>query len=155
MIIIAVSELIVSFTPKSSLIPIKGTVRYTDIYNTTARTSRTGKTQYISNLVFYINQSRKEFKLVDHEKYSEKHREIARGLNQADSVTIWIKKSEVKNYNPEVFGIDTDRKTLLSFEEVKTENGYLFIFTSLLGMISILYFFYLRYPEKFKKLFYD
>ncbi|GGB65293.1 hypothetical protein GCM10007424_01510 [Flavobacterium suaedae] len=152
---VAVKDLSSSFTSKSELIAIKGTVGYVNMNYKTVKNSRTRQPNYITHLTFYLNQIKKEFKLVEHEKYSEKHIKIAKGLKQADSITVWIKKNEIENYSPKIFGIDTDRKTLLSFEDVRTENGYFPVIFLSMGLLCILYFFYLRYPEKMKELFYD
>lgn len=152
---VAVKDLGSSFISKSDLMAIKGTVRYVNMNYKIVTNSRTRQPNYMAHLTFYLNHAKKEFKLTECGKYSEKHIKIAKGLKQADSVAIWVRKSDIESYSPKVFGIDTDRKTLLSFKDVRTENGYFPVILLSIGLLCILYFFYLRYPEKMKELFYD
>lgn len=152
----AIYQLPTIWTFKSSLFPLHGTVKYADTYVTTVNDGRGHKSQK-SELVFYLNEYNKKFCLVENIGNSftnEEYQSILKGLRKADSVTVWVKKSDHQEFQPKVFQIDRDGKlTLLEFERVRTADSPLTAFMLVLGLGSIGFYFWTKYPEKFKKLF--
>lgn len=143
------------WTFKSSLTQIKGTLRNANTYVTNV-TERQGHESRKSELIFYINGHQQKFYLAENigdEWRDEKYEKILQGLKRADSVTVWVRKSEVNEYEPEVFQIDNERTTLLDFETVRTDESPITAFMLLLGLGSITAFLWFRFPDKFNKIF--
>lgn len=150
-----INELPTIFTSKSSLTQIKGTLQAADTYVTTV-TDRHGHSSQKSELIFYFNERKQKYYFVENigDKYDDdKYETILSGLKRADTVSVWVKKSEVDEYEPNVFQIDSDKMTLLEFESVQTENSTLAAFMLVLGLGSIAGYFWSRYPDKFNKFF--
>jgi len=142
------------WTFKSNLTQIKGTLRDADTYVTNV-TDRRGHESRKSELIFYINGQQQKFHFVENigdEWHNDKYEKILQGLKRADTITVWVKKSEVAEYEPEVFQIDNDRTTLLDFETVRTDKSPLTAFMLLLGLGSITAFLWFRFPDKFNKI---
>lgn len=141
-------------TFKSSLTQIKGTLRSADTYVTSV-TDRQGHDSRKSELVFYINGRQQKFYFAENigdEWRDKKYEKILQGLKRADTVTVWVRKSEVDDYQPEVFQIDNEQTTLLDFETVRTDKSPLTAFMLLLGFGSITAFIWFRFPDKFNKI---
>lgn len=148
-------ELPTIWTFKSNLTQIKGTLRAADTYVTNV-TDRRGHDSRKSELIFYINGRQQKFYFVENigdEWRDEKYEKILQGLKRADTVTVWVRKSEVDDYEPEVFQIDNERTTLLDFETVRTDKSPMTAFMLLLGLGSITAFLWFRFPDKFNKIF--
>ncbi|MBL0236660.1 MAG: hypothetical protein IPQ02_08645 [Saprospiraceae bacterium] len=142
------------WTFKSSLTQIKGTLRIADTYVTNV-TERQGHESRKSELIFYINGRQQKFYLAENigdEWRDEKYEKILQGLKRADTVTVWVRKNEVNEYEPEVFQIDNERTTLLDFETVRTDESPITAFMLLLGLASITAFLWFRFPDKFNKI---
>lgn len=142
------------WTFKSNLTQIKGTLRDADTYVTNV-TDGQGRESRKSELIFYINGRQQKFYFAENigdEWRDEKYEKILQGLKRADTVTVWIRKSEVDDYQPEVFQIDNERTTLLDYETVRTGKSPITAFMLLLGLGSILAFLWFRFPEKFNKI---
>ncbi|RZJ47793.1 MAG: hypothetical protein EOO44_21960 [Flavobacterium sp.] len=142
------------WTFKSNLTQIKGTLRAADTYVTSV-TDRRGHESRKSELIFYINGRQQKFYFAENigdEWRDEKYEKILQGLQRADTVTVWVRKSEVNEYEPEVFQIDNERTTLLDFETVRTDKSPLTAFMLLLGLGSITAFLWFRFPDKFNKI---
>ncbi|OAQ43497.1 hypothetical protein A5893_17200 [Pedobacter psychrophilus] len=142
------------WTFKSNLTQIKGTLRAADTYVTNV-TDQSGHNSRKSELIIYINGRQQKFYLAENignEWRFDKYEKISQGLKQADSVTVWVKKSEVDEYEPEVFQIDNDKTTLLDFEKVRTDKSPLTAFMLLLGLGSIALFLWLRFPNNFNRI---
>ncbi|MFB5647517.1 MAG: hypothetical protein ACE5RO_05195 [Candidatus Nitrosomaritimum yanchengensis] len=111
-----------------------------------------------SELIFYISGRQQKFRLVENigNKYrNEEFEKIKKDLKRADSITVWVKQTELETYEPKIFQIDTERKTILEFERVRTKDSGLTLFLLFLGLGSLTFYFWTLYPEKFKKLFSD
>jgi hypothetical protein len=142
------------FTFKSNLIQIKGTLRSADTYVKTV-TDRLGHNSQKSELIFYINGRHQKYYFVENigNEYSDdKYENILKGLKRADSVSVWVRKSEMNEYIPKVFQIDADQATLLDFETVRTDGSFVTLFMLILGLGAITVFFALRFPNKLRKL---
>jgi hypothetical protein len=141
------------WTTKSNLTQIRGTIRAADSYVKTV-TDRRGHNSQKSELIFYLNRRKQKFYLAENigDKFcNENFETILQGLKRADTVIVWVRKSEVDEYEPEVFQIDNERETLLDFETVRTNTSPLTAFMLLLGLGSIIAFLWLRFPDKFNK----
>ena len=141
-------------TFKSNLTKIKGTLRVADT-DVTNVTDRRGRESRKSELIFYINGRQQKFYIaenIEDEWRNEKYEKILQGLKRADTVTVWVRKSEVGEYEPEVFQIDSERTTLLDFETVRTAKSPITAYMLLLGLGSITAFLWLRFPEKLNKI---
>lgn len=142
------------WTFKSNLTQIKGTLRAADTYVTNV-TDRRGHESRKSELIFYINGRQQKFYFAENigdEWRDEKYEKILQGLKRADTVTVWVRKSEVDEYEPEVFQIDNEQTTLLDFEAVRTDKSPMTAFMLLLGLGSIIAFLWFRFPDKFNKI---
>jgi len=147
-------ELPTIWTSKSNMTQIKGTLRAADTYVTTV-TDRHGHSSQRSELIFYFIERKQKYYFMENigNKYdNDKYETILSGLKSADTVSVWVKKSEVDEYEPKVFQIDSDKKTLLDFKSVQMENNTLAAFMLVLGFGSIAGYFWSRYPDKFKKI---
>ncbi len=156
-IIFAIQRLIVMWTPQSSLTALKGTLRSCDTYVTTVTsTSCFGYTHdsQKAELLFYLNEFPKKFSLVENigdDFNSSAYENIKAGLRHADSVTVWVQKSELEGLEPKVFQIDTDKITLLDFDTVRFKDRSLTAYLLLLGLGCIflpVYLFIISPAEK-------
>jgi len=142
------------WTFKSELTKIRGTLRAADA-NVTNVTDRRGHDSRKSELIFYLNRRKQKFYLAENigdEWYNNKYENLLKGLKHADTITVWVKKSEVDEYKPEIFQIDTDRITLLEFETVRTAKSPFTALILLVGLGSITAFLWFRFPDKFNKI---
>lgn len=139
------------WTFKSNLTQIKGTLRSADTYVTDGQ----GHDSRKSELIFYLNGRQQKFYISEYigdEWLDEKYEKILEGLKRADTVKVWVRKSEVNEYEPEVFQIDNERTTLLDFETVRTDKSPMTAFMLFFGLGSIIAFLWFRFPDKFNKL---
>jgi hypothetical protein len=143
-LVLAVKQLITSWTPKSSLVPLKGTLQSCNSYvipvNSTSRYGYETKSQK-AELVFYLNEHKKKFAMMENIGSNFTHKqfdEIDSYLRQGDVVTVWVKKRELDYWAPQVFQIETDRGTVLEFETVRFKNRPLTVFFLLFGIGCIL-----------------
>ena len=157
LLVFAVQQLVTIWTPKSSLIPLKGILQSCDTYVTpVSSTSRYGyeaKSQK-AELIFYLNEHRKKFALMKNigsDYRNEEYEDIKSKLTRADSVTVWVKKSEVSYWEPQVFQIETDRGTVLDFQTVRFKERPLTAFLLLMGLGCVIFPIYAFYPGLFSK----
>lgn len=153
---LGISQLPTIWTFKSDLTQLKGTIQAIDTYVTTVTESRRGHKSQKAELIFYLNEYKQKYYLAENigdDYHDDKYQNILQGLKRADSVSVWIKKSELDEFEPQVFQIDNDKRTLLDFEAVRMSESLLTFFLLLLGPITIAFFFYLRYPDRFDKVF--
>lgn len=145
-------------TFRSQLTEIKGLLSSVDTYVTTVtERSRGSKTQK-SELIFYISGRQQKFRLVENignDCRNEEFEKIKKDLKRADSITVWVKKTGLDTYEPKIFQIDTDRKTILEFGKVRTKDFGLTLFFLFLGIGLLTFYFWTIYPEKFQKLLSD
>ena len=143
-------------TGKSSLSTLRGTIRSVDTYVITV-TDRYGHNSQKSELIFYLNEFKQKYYLAENigDSYSnDKYETIRQGLRQADSVTVWVKKNEISLYEPKVFQIESDNRImLLKYESVISGDVPITLFLFFCGLGSIGAFFYLRFPDRVKRIF--
>ena len=142
-------------TFKSQLTSIKGVLSSVDTYVTTVKERTRGADSQKSELIFYISGRQQKFKLIENigNKFrNEDFEKIRKDLKRADSITVWVKKKEREIYEPKIFQIDADQKTILEFEKVITQDNGITFLLLFFGIGSLVFYFWSLYPEKFKKL---
>lgn len=145
-------------TTKSSLTALEGTIKSSKVYveNVSSR-NRYGyeAKSRKANLIFYLNEYQKKFELsenIGQEYRSDEYNRLSKRLQNSNQATIWIKNSESNSWNPKVFQIDIDGETELEFESVRTEHGLIFILLLFLGLGSILFVLWRKFPETINRL---
>ncbi len=131
-----------TWTTKSSLIELKGTLRKSSTYISTVNSPRYGSDHYSqkADLIFRLNEHSKEFVLAENIGSSHIHggqEEINRGLLRADSISVWIRKRELDERRPKVFQIETNLGTLLEFDTVRYEHRSVATFMGIFGVLLI------------------
>ncbi|MCE7056569.1 hypothetical protein LZF95_17935 [Algoriphagus sp. AGSA1] len=135
---------------------VKGVIQNANASIKTVTEKSRGTKSQKSELIFYLFEKDQKFTLVKNignEYKDEEYQRILKDLKKADSVSVWVKKSETNLYQPKIFQIDADNKTTLQFERVRTENGGLFLLLFFMGLSSLILYFSRLYPSEFKKLF--
>lgn len=141
-------------TTKSSLAPLEGTIESAQYYveNVSSRNRIGYETKSKrAKLVFNLIEYQKKFELFENigsENEHKKFRNLSNRLNKSKQATIWIRRSELDKWEPKVFQIDINGRTELEFNEVRTKNGYIFIFLFFMGTGSILLLMWRKYPER-------
>lgn len=143
-----------SFAIKSRLIAIKGTIRSADIYTKT-NTDRKGHSSQKSELIFYLNEHKKQFYIAHNiggEYFDKEYEDILKQIIHADFISVWIRPRDSNDFQPKIFQITSGDNIILDFDDVRTENSAITIFMLFLGLGSISLFLYLRFPEKWRKI---
>ncbi len=152
----AIFQLPTIWTFKSSLTPIRGTIQSAEI-DTKTVTDRKGHESQVSEVVFYLNESKMKFRLSENigaDYTNEEHYKILRGLKKSASVTVWVKEKDLVKTEPEIFEIEKDNGyVLLGLETVKDEKRPFTAFLMFMGLGCIVFFFWIKYPDKFRKAF--
>ncbi len=108
-------------TFESQLTGLKSTLRNSTTYVSTVEAK--GHQSQKSELIFYLNRYENEFALVENigDRFvNERHEKIDDNLKNADYVTVWIKKSQLTDFRPRIYQIDTNIET--NIYNYKTEN---------------------------------
>lgn len=151
-IVYVITQLPHVFVFKSSLTAIHGTFHSGEIYTET-KTDSKGRSHDVHELVFFLNESDKEFRLTSD---MGDHYKILKGLNRSTSLTIWVKTSALGERYPKIYQIDRDDKyTLLALEDVRDNRRPVLGLLFALGLSIILFFVWMKYPEKLKRIFSD
>jgi hypothetical protein len=152
--IFGIYELQDSFAIKSRLKGLKGTIRSADTYTETV-TDRYGHSSQKCELIFYLNGYEKKFYLahnIGDEYYDKEYENILQQINQADSITVWIRLQDIEDFQPKIFQITNGNEIILNFNDVRTEKSPVTLFMLIFGIGSIALFIYFRYPDKWKKI---
>jgi hypothetical protein len=155
-LVFAIERLTIMLTSRATLTPIKGTLENCYIYITTV----SSKTKYNyeaisqkSELIFYLIEFKIKFALVENigsDYRNKEYEDIQSKLKRADSVTVWIKKSELEYWEPKIFQIDADKETVLEFQNVRFKERTIVFFLLLFGIGCIIFPVYAFYPRLFK-----
>ena len=146
------------FTFKTSLTRIDGSLQSADILiEEVSSRNRVGyeAESRRATLYFSLTGINKRFELMENigQDYShERFSSIRKRLRNSKQITVWIKKEEKELSKPKVFQIDVDSKTVLTFNEVKTEHSGIFAFLLILGLGSTGFVMWRRYPDKFESI---
>lgn len=146
-------------TSEKSLIELQGTIRESQVL--VVKVSSRNRYGYTSesrkaSLLFTLNESSKLFKLVENIGQDYSHQEfnlISKSLENSKTISVWINKSQSENIEPKVFQIHADGRTLLDFQKVKNEHNSIFIYTLLIGIITLILALYSKYPVKIRAIF--
>ena len=138
---------------ESSLTKLTGTLQKCDIYieDVTSKSKFNYETiTRKAELIFYLNEYKKKFLLtenIDKDYRSGYFEKIKSELEIADSIKISLRKSELDDWQPTVFQIDTESKTILSLNDVRFKDASVAIFLLLLGLSSGMVAYFLLYPR--------
>jgi predicted CopG family antitoxin len=153
----AIYQLQTIWTSKSSLVSLKGTLKYCDIYiRTVSSRSRYGyeaKSQK-SELILYLNEHRKKFALVENigsDFRNENYEKIKTKLRRAEEVTVWVKAVEINDWEPQIFQIRTNRKEVLDYQTIRFKERPLTAFLMLMGFGCIGFPLYAFCPHWFNR----
>jgi hypothetical protein len=152
--ILGIYELQDSFAIKSRLKGLKGTIRTADTYIET-NTDRYGHSSQKSELIFYLNEYKKEFYMahnIGDDYFDREYENILKQLKRADSIIVWVRPRDIKDYQPKVFQITSGNDVILDFDDLRTEKSPVTIFMLILGLGSIVLFVYIRFPSKWEKI---
>ncbi len=146
------------FTFKDSLIPIESQIRDVDVK--LERVTSRGRYGFESesnkiSLNFWLNGIAKRFVLtknVGQEYRCEEFSQISKKLYNSNKVVVWVKDTDTDNRYPKVLQLDIDGKTVIAFENVKTEYGGAFVFLLILGICSTALVLWRKYPVIFDKI---
>ena len=155
LIIFAIHQLITIWTPISSLVALRGTLQSCNTYVTTISSKGwygyAAKSQK-AELIFYLHEHKKKFVLAENIGSDYIHKEfnqIKDKLDRANSVNVWIKRSELEYWEPQVFQIEADKEKALDFQSVRFKNRPLTAFLLFMGIGCILFPIYAFYPKLF------
>jgi hypothetical protein len=135
-----------SWVWRTDLVPVAGKLFSAEIYITNVESHRGGQSRK-SELIFFLTDKHQKFVLSENigDEYKNPfYLQVQQGLHAARTITVYIKESELDEYEPKVYQIDTDRGTLIDFESVRTEHSNVAIFMLALGIGCILLVFYAR-----------
>lgn len=152
--IIGLIEFKTVFTFKFSLAPISGTINNVKTYVSTV--SSKGHKSQKSELIFHLRGHNQQFELsrnIGDGIIDEEYESWCKVLEKADSVKIWVRESEIRDYQPQIFQIEADNEILLAHETVRQGPALLAFSMTILGLGSLLLFSFLKFPHKMKKLF--
>ena len=145
-------------TFKSSLEKLEGTIFDSRVFienvSNRGRFGHEDKSRQ-ATLSFSLNEYDKQFRLIENigEEYTSKeYLRISKLLKKSNSVAVWINRAQMERGQPKVFRIDINGQTILTFDDVKKENAGIFIFMLILGLISICFGLYSRYPNKIRSI---
>jgi hypothetical protein len=120
---------------KSDLIHLKGRLGSARTYvsmvfsESSRYPNRTTRSQK-SELIFHLKEYEQEYYLAEYigDHYiNEDHEAILKGLREADSVSVWIRKNEEHVWRPQIFQIDNDVATLLPFKHLHVNPATVFL----------------------------
>ncbi|HRO41831.1 MAG TPA: hypothetical protein PL009_03300 [Flavipsychrobacter sp.] len=122
---------------------ITGTLFSADTYSTTV-SHRRGRKSQVVELVFYLTEVDKRFKLarnIDQSYLDEEYEDYRKSLQRADSVSVWIGKSNT-NYESTIYRIAADERIIFSEKQVRGNNQLGAIFFLILGIGALSFFFW-------------
>lgn len=133
------TEIRTIWTFKTDLIELKSSLRSADIRVATNK-DRQGSEYNTSMLIFYLNGINHKFTLSEHiekEWRSKEHEKLLSELRRAQFISVWIKKSELDIWEPQVFQIGNHRRILLDVETVRSKSRNNAIWFLILGFLAI------------------
>jgi hypothetical protein len=139
---------------KSNLIEIKGTLKNV-INKTSIVEDRRGYKSNLTELIFSLNEGQQQFHLKDNIGYDETNNEFDRLkliINRSSKISIWIKKNEIEEFEPTIYEIDIDNKIESNFKSLHSEHFLVHYLLIIIGISSIIGYYWLKFPEKIKKI---
>ena len=145
----------VLFTPKNSLVEIKGTlekakVRYQQVQGSNAHKS------IKSILLIKLQGDQRSYELSENtgqRRYHKQFKFMEKELTKSGSTTLWIRKSERSSLEPKVFQVATgEGKVLFDIDDAKSKERFMFPFLLIIGFLMIGFYLHHKNPDRFKKL---
>lgn len=135
--VVALSKIWVS---ENDLFLIKGQVSSAD-YHVTKNTDYRGRPRNFSEVIFYLYNQ--DYKFVIHEGidrhfHSDKHQRIQQQLRGSDSATVWIRKSDINNYQPEIYRLHANNTELVSIDDAKSKHRSEYFIYVIFGFMAII-----------------
>jgi hypothetical protein len=143
------------FAVKSKLKRVDGTIRNANTYIETITDWRGNKSQK-SELIFYMKEHKKRFYLsrnIGNEYYDKKYDNILKDIINSDTITVLVRSRWVGDYEPKIFQISNGNKIILAYDEVRKENSFVAIYLLILGIVSLIFFYKMKYPDKWHEIF--
>jgi hypothetical protein len=147
------------FTFEFMLAPIKGTINNATTYITTETSrSRYGQERkgQKSELIFHLRGKTTQFQLrrnIGNAFIDEEYESILKELKLAHNVTVWVRKSELDETEPEIFQIEADNTIILPHETVRTENFFPAFLLLVFGLGALTTFSFISFPDRMRTLF--
>lgn len=142
------------FYLKSDLIEIKGTLK-TVINKTSIVEDRRGFKSNLTELIFSLNERQQQYHLKENIGNDETNNEFDRLkliIDNSNKISIWIKKNEIEEFEPNIYEIEIDNKIESNFKSLHSENFLVQYFLLIIGITSIIGYLWLKYPEIIKKI---
>ncbi|HEY9176246.1 MAG TPA: hypothetical protein VIN07_01085 [Flavipsychrobacter sp.] len=135
--VVALSKIWVT---ENDLFLIKGQISSADYY-VTKNTDYRGRPNNISEVIFYLYDQDHKFVIhrgIDRHFHCEKHQKIQQQLRRCDSAKVWIKKSDINNYQPEIYRLHANNTELVSIDDVKSEHRSEYSIYVIFGLMAII-----------------
>ena len=142
------------WTSDTDLTKVKGTLHSASTYVNTVTDSH-GRSSQQSNLIIFLNDIKQKYQIIENigdKYYDDSYQQMRLRLQKADSVSIWIRKSQINNWDPKVFQIKSDDTILLSANDVRDNEGDGLIMIVSFGVLCIAIGTGVAYPDKFKRI---
>lgn len=78
---------------------------------------------------------------------------LEKRLKSSDSVFVWIENTALDKPSAQIFQLKIDNRTYINFEENRSNDSSSFFILFSIGIIMILLYFRIKYPEKFNAFF--
>ena len=109
------------------------------------RISKEIRKSHKSELIFQLKEYTQEYYLAENigdRSVDGKYEDILRGLKKADSLFVWVKKTDENIWHPQIFQIDGDDTTLLKLHHLHIENNPAVMVMLVVGIFLIIIFGY-------------
>ncbi|MEJ1224075.1 hypothetical protein [Sediminicola sp. 1XM1-17] len=128
------------FTPRSSLSEITGHIDMVKVFYNQVNSSRGGKSVK-SELKFTLVDYESVFVLTENignKRYNYLFEQIKKRLNQYGELTVWVKKSQKRDFKPHVFKIaDGNGDVLYDIPDAKAHSKFGFLIAMGVGFFGI------------------
>lgn len=138
MIIFSILELYKIWLPESSLIEIKGNLRYINTDVKTVKSSR--RTHQVIKLTFFLEGSSKKFVLtknIREEWRDEEFLDFQKSLQSGKIIRVQIDKAEKDEVEPTVYSLSVGEHQLITLSDTKSDAGAGFIILFIFGIIFL------------------
>lgn len=134
--VMALSKIWVS---EHDLYLIKGQISSADYY-VTKNTDAKGRPSNFSEVFFYLYDQDYKFVIhqgIDRHFHCEKHQKIQQHLRRSDSVKVWIKKSDINKYQPEIYRLHANNTELISIDDAKSKHRSEYFIYVIFGLLAV------------------
>lgn len=137
---LALTNLPKIWVSENDLFLIKGQISSADYY-ITKNTDHRGRPNNLSEVIFYLYSQDYKFTLsrnIDRHFHCDEHQRIQQQLQRSDSAKVWIKKSDINNYQPEIYRLYANNTELISIDETKSEHRSGYFIYMIFGLLAII-----------------